>query len=68
MVVRDSDDVSGPQQESGELGEGEQPTPLVKAELRDLFHIGCKNAGFVVTICYVLLRNHTVLIYYAHAL
>ena len=45
MVVSDTDDITGPQNESGELGEGYQPTALVKAEVCDLFHIGCKNAG-----------------------
>ena len=45
MVVSDTDDVPGPQKESGELGEGEQPTSLVEAVVCDLFHIGCKNAG-----------------------
>ena len=45
MVISDTDDVPGPQKESGELGEDEQPTALVEAEVGDLFHIGCKNAG-----------------------
>ena len=45
MVVIDTDDVPGPQKESGESGEGDQPTALVEAEVRDLFHIGCKSAG-----------------------
>ena len=45
MVVSDTGDVHGAQEESGELGEGEQPTALVEAEVCDLFHIDCKNAG-----------------------
>ena len=45
MVVSDTDDVPGPQKESGELGKGEQLTSQVEAEVCDLFRIGCKNAG-----------------------
>ena len=45
VVVSDTDDVPGPQKESGESDEGEQLTALVKAEVRDLSHIGCKSAG-----------------------
>ena len=44
MVVSDTGDVPGAQEESGELGEGEQPTALVDVEVCDVFHIGCKNA------------------------
>ena len=45
MVVSDTDDVPGPQKESGESDEGWQLTALVEAEVHDLFHIGCKSAG-----------------------
>ena len=44
MVVSDTDDAPGTQKESGESDEGEQLTAL-EAEVRDLFHIGCKSAG-----------------------
>ena len=36
---------SGPQKEGDESDEGEQLTALVKAEVRDLSHIGFKSAG-----------------------
>ena len=42
MVVSDTDDVPGPQEESGESDESKQLTVQVKAEVRDLSHIGCK--------------------------
>ena len=42
MVVSDTDDIPGPQEESGKSDEGKQLTALVKAEVRDLSHIGCK--------------------------
>ena len=45
MVVSDTDDVPGPQKESGELGKIEQPTALIEAKVGDLFHFGCKKAG-----------------------
>ena len=45
MVVSDTDEVPGPQKDSGESDEGEQLTALVKAEVRDLSHIGCRSAG-----------------------
>ena len=45
MVVSDTDDVPGPQKESGESDGGEQLTALEEAEVRDLFHIGRKSAG-----------------------
>ena len=45
MVVSDIDGVPGPQKDSGESDEGEQLTALVKAEVHDLSHIGCKSAG-----------------------
>ena len=45
MVVSDTADVPGPQKESGKSDEGEQLTALVKAEVHDLSHIGCKSAG-----------------------
>ena len=54
MVVSDTDDVPGVQEESGELGEGEHSPALVEVEVCDLFHIGCKNAG---VNCYSALEN-----------
>ena len=45
MIFSDADDVPRPQKEIGELGKDEPAIALVEAELRDLFHIGCTNAG-----------------------
>ena len=43
LVVSATDDVLGPQKESGKSEEGEQLITLVKAEVCDLFHVGYKS-------------------------
>ena len=45
MIVSVTDDVQGPQKESGESDEGEQQTALVKAEVCDLSDACYKSGG-----------------------